>query len=349
MPMTRVLAGVFVSLCLACAAQAGDGIYLSLESGAGVVGDWEHTRTKSTWCGPEAQDALASFDAGFAVFGAAGYSLDRWRLELEGGYRSNDVDSYVKESWSRRLMIEKSDVAGELSEASLMLNIVYDVPVFERISFSVGLGAGADYSRLKLATHWTPVDEEDWHFAYQGLAGVNYAISETTVVFVAYRFTTVSDTAFDANEYVHFEGEDFEKQAATAGVRFTFNAPAALVPVPPATPIAEPLQREFMIFFAFNQSTLSPQARATIAQAVIAVRESGSAAIRVVGHADRVGSVGYNKALSLRRAKSARAALIAEGIAKDTITISGRGESEPMVQTADGVAESQNRRVHISF
>jgi outer membrane protein OmpA-like peptidoglycan-associated protein len=104
-----------------------------------------------------------------------------------------------------------------------------------------------------------------------------------------------------------------------------------------------------MVFFGFNKWSLSPQALSTIREAVGSVHESGSAAIRVIGHADRAGSVAYNKALSLKRAKSVRKALIAEGLGADTITISGRGESEPMVPTADGVRESQNRRVHISF
>ena len=110
-----------------------------------------------------------------------------------------------------------------------------------------------------------------------------------------------------------------------------------------------PLEREFMVFFGFNRANLTPQALATIRQAVTAVRESGSAAIRVVGHTDRVGSIAYNKVLSVLRAKSVQKALVSEGIAEDSISISGRGESEPMVPTADGVRESQNRRVHISF
>ena len=41
-------------------------------------------------------------------------------------------------------------------------------------------------------------------------------------------------------------------------------------------------------------------------------------------------------ALSLRRADSVRAALIAGGVAADAITVAGRGESEPAVPTADG-------------
>lgn len=351
MTTRRALAGAILSLCFAASAQSADGWYLSLEAGAGTVADWEHTRTKWTWCGPVVKEALATFDTGWGAFGSAGYAMRQWRVEFEGGYRHNGIDSYVKEGWNPRWIREgglKPQPSGELSEASVMFNVIYDVPLFERFSLALGVGAGGDYAHFKLDTAWAPVDEGAWHFAYQGIAGVNYALTEMTVIFVNYRFTNVRHIRFDPTEHVQMEGDDFEKQYGTAGVRFALSAPAGpLLPPPPAGPV--PLEREFMVFFAFNRYSLSEEALATIRQAVGAVHESGSAAIRVIGHADRAGSIACNKVLSLKRAKSVKTALIAEGIADAAISISGRGESEPMVPTADGVREAQNRRVHISF
>jgi outer membrane protein OmpA-like peptidoglycan-associated protein len=71
--------------------------------------------------------------------------------------------------------------------------------------------------------------------------------------------------------------------------------------------------------------------------------------LSLVGHADRSGSTEYNDALSLKRAVSVKSALVQEGIAENSITVSGKGEGEPLVPTADGVREPQNRRVHISL
>jgi outer membrane protein OmpA-like peptidoglycan-associated protein len=73
----------------------------------------------------------------------------------------------------------------------------------------------------------------------------------------------------------------------------------------------------------------------------------GSVSISATGHADRAGPEDYNMALSLRRADSVRAALIAGGVPADKITVAGRGESEPAVPTPDGVKEQANRRVVI--
>jgi outer membrane protein OmpA-like peptidoglycan-associated protein len=86
-----------------------------------------------------------------------------------------------------------------------------------------------------------------------------------------------------------------------------------------------------------------------IRQAASAAKENGIANVKLVGHADRSGSDNYNQALSLRRANTVKSALVREGVSESTIAVDGRGESEPLVPTADGVREPQNRRVNISF
>ena len=70
--------------------------------------------------------------------------------------------------------------------------------------------------------------------------------------------------------------------------------------------------------------------------------------ILVVGHTDLVGSDQVNDALARKRADSRCAAMLIErGIAPDNIVAVGRGKREPLVPTADGVAEPRNRRVEI--
>ena len=69
--------------------------------------------------------------------------------------------------------------------------------------------------------------------------------------------------------------------------------------------------------------------------------------VLVVGHTDKVGSDQYNDALSRQRAGVVRAGLIDKGIASDNIVAVGRGKREPIVPTAEGIAEPLNRRVEI--
>ena len=65
------------------------------------------------------------------------------------------------------------------------------------------------------------------------------------------------------------------------------------------------------------------------------------------GHTDKSGPDDYNMALSLRRANTVKNALVSEGVPATAIAVVGRGETQPLVQTADGVREPQNRRVEI--
>jgi outer membrane protein OmpA-like peptidoglycan-associated protein len=67
----------------------------------------------------------------------------------------------------------------------------------------------------------------------------------------------------------------------------------------------------------------------------------------VIGHTDRVGTDAFNDALSRQRAEVVRRALVARGLPADLIVVIGRGEREPIIATADGVAEPRNRRVEI--
>ncbi len=71
--------------------------------------------------------------------------------------------------------------------------------------------------------------------------------------------------------------------------------------------------------------------------------------ITVIGHTDRVGSVSFNDALSLRRAHTIRQYLEDLGIRALRMDVAGRGEREPLVPTADEVAEPRNRRVEINL
>ncbi len=117
----------------------------------------------------------------------------------------------------------------------------------------------------------------------------------------------------------------------------------ALMPPPVAAP--EPGKPEpFLVFFDFDKSNITPESAQVIAQAAAKAKDTGAVAIQVIGHADRSGPPDYNDKLSMRRANAVKAELAKNGIDASTVTVEGRGESDPLVPTADGVREPQNRR-----
>lgn len=339
------LAGAAFSLFLALvpAAHATEGWYTSFEGGGSWIDDWDHVDRALK--GPPVASTSA-FDGGWTVLGAVGHGRDNWRFELEGSYRFNAAASLVVGGTTI------PGLAGEMTEASAMLNLIHDIPLAERLSLSVGIGAGGDHADLKLNAPGGTYSHEGWRFAYQGLVGLNRALDERLSLFVNYRFLNVTAGDYDDMPALRVEGEDLQKHAATVGLRFALAAPAAAPPVPepPRPPLpALPAEREFLVFFGFNSAKLSPQALETVRQAASAAMQLGTANIRVVGHADRSGRPAYNKALSLRRAETVKAEMVREGVMGSAIRLRGLGESQPLVQTTDGTREPQNRRVQIVF
>jgi outer membrane protein OmpA-like peptidoglycan-associated protein len=69
--------------------------------------------------------------------------------------------------------------------------------------------------------------------------------------------------------------------------------------------------------------------------------------VRLLGHADRVGSADRNRVLAAARARTVADFLVASGVAAEIIEADGMGEDDLPVATADGVAEPLNRSVAI--
>lgn len=104
----------------------------------------------------------------------------------------------------------------------------------------------------------------------------------------------------------------------------------------------------FLLHFLEGQDKLTPESQQVVQQIFAEIGRRPAPEIVVIGHTDRVGSVPYNDALSLRRAQKVRDDLIKLGIPADQIQVAGRGEREPLVPTEDEVPEPRNRRVEIS-
>ena len=105
----------------------------------------------------------------------------------------------------------------------------------------------------------------------------------------------------------------------------------------------------FIVYFGFDKTNLTDAARDTIDEVVAAVNAMGTSALSLVGHADTVGSTGYNQGLSESRARRVSDALIARGVPAGAMTLAGRSENELAVATGDNVREPQNRRVEITL
>lgn len=106
----------------------------------------------------------------------------------------------------------------------------------------------------------------------------------------------------------------------------------------------------FRLLFPFDSATLQPQDEATINKIARAIKTRDPQAVYIDGYADRAGPAAYNRKLSKERAKNVREALARRGVKNVQVRISTdwHGESDPAVDTADGVRNQFNRRVTVS-
>ena len=260
---------------------------------------------------------------GWAAGGKVGYDFVGPRVELEGIYRQNNTSQSFN-SGSRGLV-------SSISQVSAMANLLYDFTPGSTITPYIGAGAGVAFVDGDSSLSST-------QFAYQGIIGLGWNVDSNFRVDLDGRYygtsnPTVAGTTWTNNNF-----------SVMLGLTLKFGPPSpAVAPPPPPAPAAP----SFIVFFDWDRSNLSAQALNTIKQAAGSYKTKGSARVTATGHTDKSGPESYNMALSLRRANTVKDALVREGVPATAISVIGKGETQPLVQTADGVREPQNRRVEI--
>lgn len=98
------------------------------------------------------------------------------------------------------------------------------------------------------------------------------------------------------------------------------------------------------VYFGYNLSALSPEARSTLDRQAAWLKQYGNLTITVEGHCDERGTREYNIALGNRRALAVKSYLVALGVSGQRIAIISYGKERPQVVGAGDAAWAQNRR-----
>jgi len=160
---------------------------------------------------------------------------------------------------------------------------------------------------------------------------------QTAVVVSDAKGETVLDQPFAAVK--RRAGANSAYKSSASEVEEKFGAALAAQP---------PRPKSFTLYFAAGAETLTPESAAELAAIRQEIAGRPASEVMVIGHTDTVGGLEANDMLSLKRAATVREILIAAGVPAGKIEIAGRGEREPLLKTADEVAEPKNRRVEIS-
>lgn len=103
----------------------------------------------------------------------------------------------------------------------------------------------------------------------------------------------------------------------------------------------------FLLFFDSAEAELSRDSAATLEQILPTYRDGGFHRIALVAHSDRSGPSSANLRIARLRAEAVKSWLIERGASPAIITVRAVGEAQPIIATADGVREPQNRRVEV--
>jgi OOP family OmpA-OmpF porin len=262
---------------------------------------------------------------GWVAGGKFGYDFVGPRVDLDVGYGQTPTS----------FNIPGTALTNKAGQLTALANLSYDFMPTSIITPYIGAGAGIAFIDSNTSLGST-------QFAWDAFVGARYNITNAMSVGIEARYVGTTDPGVSVNG-TYFSGRN-HNFLALAGIAFKFGQPEAAPLPPPAPPVAAP---SYMVFFDWDRSNLSDQALNTIRQAAGQYKTRGNARITATGHTDKSGPENYNMALSLRRANAVKDALVREGVPATAIAVIGRGESQPLVQTADGVREPQNRRVEI--
>ncbi|MBV9785671.1 MAG: OmpA family protein [Acidisphaera sp.] len=354
---SALLAATVLALPVAVKAQPVNGLYIGAGAGVNILQTEHAQRSPALGIGKTKDQS----NAGFAGVGSVGYGLGNGlRFELEGDYR-----------WNRFRHIEgtrfPTNAGGSQENYGAMGNVLYDFDIGMPMFYPyVGLGAGYMW------THFQNVHANGTNFpfafstndtfgnpAYQAIIGASFPVPPIPgLSFTAeYRFMGLLNTASYHSAVVtpghqargNYDVNDDFNHSVLLGVRYAFGV--APPPPPPAPVVTQPPQpaptRTYLVFFDWDRADLTDRARQIIGEAAQASTRVQYTRIEVNGYTDLSGTPQYNQRLSVRRAQSVAAELVRDGVPRQSINIQGFGETHPLVPTAQGVREPQNRRVEI--
>jgi outer membrane protein OmpA-like peptidoglycan-associated protein len=355
-----LLAAALTALPGLALAQAVSGPYIDLGAGADLMQNQDFHPSGGTL--PAARSYR--FDAGPTGEASLGWGFGNGlRAEIECDYTNTHVRGVT---FSQPLR-----AGGYEQQYGGFGNLYYDVPLPAGLPFALRpyLGLGAGYQELALhnvnsgvaggPAGSVPTDAQaHGGFAYQGIAGIAAPLPfmPGLAMTVEYRMVglTKPPTYFrgttDEGAPLYSTPENTFNHEVLIGLRYALWQPAPLPPPAEPSPAAVPApapSRTYLVFFDWDKADLTARARQIIADAAQASTHVQTTRIEVNGYTDLSGTARYNMGLSIRRAEAVRAQLMEDGVPEAEIATQGFGETHPLVPTAAGVREPQNRRVEI--
>ena len=328
-----LLAATLLALPIMARAQPVSGLYVGAGAGADFMVN-EIVKYHEIGRFPFNSKGRVAYDTGVMGQASVGYGLGNgFRFELEGVYASNALRDDGRSVYQQKY--------------GVLANALFDFDVGSPYVFPYA-GIGGGYMHLD-----RPFGYRNDVAAYQAIAGAAFPLPFLVGLSATldYRFLGVADNkrtfGIGGGERIQQKVLNNLSNIVTVGLRYQFNTTPPPPPPVAAPPTAATPSRTYLVFFDWDRSDLTARARQIIADAASNAGRTQLTRIEVDGNADRSGTPAYNMGLSRRRAETVAAELVRDGIPRQAIDIQAFGDTRPLVPTAAGVREPQNRRVEI--
>jgi len=227
-----ILAGLSLALAPAASAQAQD-FYISAFGGLNFQEDQDSVRVADSEL---SQRVKLDFDPGTTVGGSLGYALPlgflgRFRLELEGAYRENDLDT-------GSTLAGEQAFSGDQSAISGLAMLYYDLADIPGL-MTPYLGAGAGVASIDSDVAYAPAGgdpdaptvrfggDSQTELAWQVVAGFRVPLVLGLELTLDGRYFAATDPDFarrriDTGAQTGRFDSEFESWTVTGGFRWTF-------------------------------------------------------------------------------------------------------------------------------
>ena len=203
---------LIISVCVlaiffSSSAYSAEGLYVSGNIGFAMLSDSDVTDPDPS------NNFTMEYDTGWALGGALGYDFNRFRVEGEISYQTNDIDKVGAMGVSLA-------ASGDVSSLAFLINGYFDF--VNDSAFTPYITAGLGYAQIDLndfnvaGSGESDYSDDDSVFAYQVGLGVGYAVTEKVTIDVKYRYFATEDLEFDTTEV------DVASHNFLFGVRFNF-------------------------------------------------------------------------------------------------------------------------------
>src|SRR5579862_67281 len=131
--------------------------------------------------------ATEKFNDGYNIGVRGGYEWGPWRFEEEFNFRQSGITS-----------VGPIATTGNRNTYAVMTNAIYDFGLGWAFTPHIGAGIGAVGIRdgLGIKGLGTVVNDTEWEFGYQAIAGVRYNINPNLAFDIDYRYLATTDPTF---------------------------------------------------------------------------------------------------------------------------------------------------------